>query len=351
MGRELFTKAELAALAALRTRFFEGSNAGGGYWKSEEELALYDASLGERIGWKWDFVLDELKARGWKPAAKHVVDWGCGSGIAGRRVLAAWPGFESLTVTDVSPLAMRFAESRARTSFPQVVVQSKANATEAAKDALLLVSHVLNETDETGAERIVEAARGASEIIWIEAGTHADSRRLITVREHLRGQFEVVAPCTHRAACGMLAAENSRHWCHHFARVPSEASRDARWAQFGRELGIDMRALPCSFLVLARSGMLWENVRGCSRIIGRPVEAKGRFDLLACSEEGVRELMLQKRDAPDLFKQLRKGRADTVLHLRCEGRRITQAESADSSTAQSEGASVPGQPTALPRRP
>src|SRR5437016_12074136 len=113
MGREIFTKPELAALAALRARFLDGSNAGGGYWKSEAELALYDASLGERIGWKWDAVLAELASRGWRPAAKHAVDFGCGSGIAGRRVLAAWHGFESLTLTDVSPLAMRFAEARA----------------------------------------------------------------------------------------------------------------------------------------------------------------------------------------------------------------------------------------------
>lgn len=323
MGRELFTKAELAALAALRARFFDGSNAGGGYWKSEEELALYDSSLGERIGWKWDAVLGELTARGWKPSAKHVVDWGCGSGIAGRRVLAAWRGLGSLTVTDVSSLAMRFAESRARAEFPQIAVQSQANATDAAKDALLLVSHVLNETDEASAGCIVEAARGAAEIIWVEAGTHADSRRLIAVREKLRVEFEVVSPCTHHAACGMLAAENTRHWCHHFARVPSEASRDARWAQFGRELGIDMRALPYSFLVLASNGSREENMRGCSRIIGRPEEAKGRFDLLACSEAGVEELMLQKRDAPGLFKQLQKGRADAVQRWTREGRRIT----------------------------
>ena len=47
MGNETFTKPELSALAALRARFLDGSNAGGGYWKNEGELALYDASFGE----------------------------------------------------------------------------------------------------------------------------------------------------------------------------------------------------------------------------------------------------------------------------------------------------------------
>jgi ribosomal protein RSM22 (predicted rRNA methylase) len=324
MGRELFTKPELAALAALRARFLDGSNAGGGYWKSEAELALYDGSFGERIGWKWDAVIAELQGRGWRPNAKHVVDWGCGSGIASRRVLSAWDGFESLTLTDVSPHAMRFAEARARENFPGVGLRATSNANAAVTGSLLLVSHVLNEMDDAAAHRLIGAARRAAEIIWVEAGTHADSRRLISVREELRAEFDIVAPCTHAARCGMLAPEAAAHWCHHFANAPSEASRDARWAQFARELGIDMRSLPYSFLVLVRRGeRATQADGGFSRIIGRPRDEKGHFDVLSCGEAGIEELVLQKRDVPELSKQLRKGRADAVQCWTRDGRRIT----------------------------
>ncbi len=326
MAQELFTKPELAALARLRARFLDGSCAGGGYWKNESDLALYDTTFGERIGWKWDAVLGELNARGWRPSAKRIVDWGCGSGIAGRRVLGAWEHFESLTLTDVSPFAMRFADSRARSHFPKMRVQMKPDASDAAAGSLLLVSHVLNETDEAAEHRIVAAARRAEEIIWIEAGTHADSRRLIAVREKLRAEFDIIAPCTHAARCGMLAPENAAHWCHHFARVPSEASRDARWAQFGRELGIDTGTLPYSFLVLARRGKVAGLACGFSRIIGRPRDEKGHFDVLSCSETGVENLMAQKRDVPELAKQLRKGRAAPVQRWTRDGARITGAE-------------------------
>jgi len=123
----------------------------------------------------------------------------------------------------------------------------------------------------------------------------------------------------------MLAAENAQHWCHHFARVPAGASQDARWAQFGRELGIDMRALPYSFLVLQRGGGMHSET-GCSRLIGRPREEKGRMELLSCAEHGVEELMLQKRDAPDLFKKLQKGRAGVLHRWTREGRRIAGVE-------------------------
>lgn len=324
MRSGLLTKAELATLAALRARFLDGSNAGGGYWRNEEELALYDATFGERIGWKWDAVIAELRGRGWMPRARRVVDWGCGSGIAGRRVAAAWEGLESLTLTDVSPAAMRFAGARAREDFPGLHVRTVAPKEDTAADSLLVVSHVLNELGEAARKRLLAAARQAAEIIWVEAGTHADSRRLIAIREDLRGEFDVIAPCTHNAPCGMLAADNAAHWCHHFARAPSGASREACWSQFSRELGIDMRALPYSFLVLARRGQQGGASPGLSRIIGRPHEAKGKMELLGCDETGVRELMLQKRDAPELFKQLQKGRATAVQGWRREASRIVE---------------------------
>ena len=57
---QALTPAELTALDRLRARFLDGSNAGGGYWRSEAELALYDTTFAERIGWKWDAVLAEL---------------------------------------------------------------------------------------------------------------------------------------------------------------------------------------------------------------------------------------------------------------------------------------------------
>ena len=321
-----FTKAELATLAVLRARFLDGTNVGGGYWRSEEELALYDASFGERIGWKWDTVIDELRARGWRPRGTHVLDWGCGSGIAGRRVLGAWEGFRSLAVADVSLLAMRFAEARARAAFPQVQIRAIAPTSGASEDTLLLVSHVINELNDEARSRLMSLVRKAGEVIWVEAGTHADSRKLIAVREELRGDFAVVAPCTHSARCGMLAAENAHHWCHHFGKVPAEASKDARWAQVGRDLGIDVQTLPCSFLVLHRQGGVG-TPPGLSRIIGRPREEKGRMEVLSCDESGLHDLMLQKRDAPGLFKDLRKGRADALHRWTRDGRRIVEAES------------------------
>ncbi|MEI9898477.1 MAG: hypothetical protein WDN28_32635 [Chthoniobacter sp.] len=91
------------------------------------------------------------------------------------------------------------------------------------------------------------------------------------MRERLRDTFTPIAPCTHNVRCGMLTVKNAPHWCHHFARPPSAIFQDARWADFGKEIGIDLRSVPYSFLVLARTPSM---PAGFSRVIGEPREAR-----------------------------------------------------------------------------
>lgn len=313
-----WSPAQLATLRRLRAGFIAGTADAADYWRSAEEVALYDATFGERIGWKWDAVIRELARRGWRPQSRAVLDWGCGSGIAGRRVLAAWPQFDVLAVRDRSPLAQRFAAEKARAVFPGMVVEA---VTPLAADSLLVVSHVMNELADGHLAELQRLALQAREIIWVEAGTHEGSRRLCEVRDALLPHaFRVVAPCTHSARCGMLAPANARHWCHHFGAPPPEAFQDARWAEFGRELGIDLRSLPYCFLVLSRDGVA--QTAGFSRIIGEPRVAKGYTRVLSCHETGVGELMLQKRDSPDLFRALHKGREMPIYRWSLEAGRI-----------------------------
>jgi SAM-dependent methyltransferase len=300
-----WTPQELTALRRIRERFLNGTAGNDDYWRVPADVALYDSTFAERIGWKWDAVLDELDRRGWRPHARRVLDWGCGSGIAHRRVLARWLQWTELALHDRSPLARHYSAAKAQAEFPRVAVSG--NAPVATPETLLLVSHVINELPPDELERLLKLARGAGEVIWVEAGTHADSRRLIDVRERLLGDFVAVAPCTHQQRCGLLTARNAPHWCHHFAAPPPEIFQDARWAEFGKEMGIDLRSVPYSFLVLERPRATLPTPAGYSRIIGEPREAKGFARVLSCQAQGVADLVLQKRDAPELFKTMRKG--------------------------------------------
>ena len=83
-----WTELDWKALDRLRERFLSGRPGDEPYWTSPSDLACYDSTYAERIGWKWDAVLDELSLRKWAPGGGPVLDWGCGSGIAGRRVAA-----------------------------------------------------------------------------------------------------------------------------------------------------------------------------------------------------------------------------------------------------------------------
>jgi hypothetical protein len=317
-----FTKIEIVALKRMRERFLAGTAGQQDYWRLEEDLALYDSTFGERIGWKWDAVLRELELRGWSPASRAAVDWGCGSGVAGRRALAAWPQLRKLLLHDRSAMALQFASRRAAADAPLVEVQ---RFEKIEPGTLLLVSHAANELTPAALDDLLAVAAQAQEIVWVEAGTHADSRRLSEIRDRLlpRG-FAAIAPCTHQARCGMLVPINERHWCHHFAAPAAIAFRDGRWAEFGKELGIDLRSLPFSFLVLSRAPA--PLVPGFSRVIGEPREGKGHQKVLSCQAEGVTEFMLQKRDDTALYRTLRKGTEAPIFRWTLEGAKIKAGE-------------------------
>jgi hypothetical protein len=322
-----FSARELDTLRVLREGFLlfeEGASAAGPYWASEEELALYDETFAQRIGWKWDAVLAELSARERLPRGAVIGDWGCGTGIAVRRTLRAVEGVTRVHLHDHSPAAVDFAAERVRAEFPAVeVVPALTNAPD-----LLLLSHVLDELDPFALESVLELARASRAVLWVEPGSRRTARALGEVRERLRESFDVLAPCTHQAACGALTADT---WCHSFAAPSNEVFTEGKWAEFSRELGIDLRSLPYAFLALARPGAIdlaGEVAGPNSRILGRPRLTRGRAELELCRAEGVASVdFLQRTDRP-WFKRLEhlEG-AERLIETLVEDARITRLAS------------------------
>ncbi len=304
------------ALDRLRDGFLSGSAANGPYWRSLSDLASYDFTYAERIGWKWDAALAELRRRHWTPPSRALLDWGCGSGIAGRRVLSTLgvENFDTLQVWDHSPLARQFAATSAKETFPTLTISEFTPSTSGSapftlhsSPFTLLLSHVLNELPATARAELLALIARADAVIWIEPGTHAVSRDLASIRDQLRADFDIIAPCTHAANCPLFAPENERHWCHYFAPAPSGIYADSNWVKFGQRAGVDLRALPYSVLVLER-----KNLRtppsplppDASRVLGRPHVHKAHTDLLACDATGLNDLKLFKRTDAALHKQL-----------------------------------------------
>lgn len=296
-----FSADELDYLRMLRATFVSFEERAGGaepYWDSAEDLALFDETFAQRIGWKWDAVLEELRRRGRMPAGVTVLDWGCGTGIAARRLLAARGGVERVYLWDHSQLALDFACERLREEQPGIEVHGELPAKPA---EILLVSHVLDELDEPALGALLDLAERSPAVVWVEPGSRKTSRRLSELRARLLATHDVLAPCTHQAACGALANED--RWCHLFARAPREVYTEGEWSEFGRELGIDLRALPYSFLALARRGT--HALEGPSaRLLARPRLTRGRAEFELCDASGVTHVDFLQRTDKQLFKAL-----------------------------------------------
>lgn len=316
-----------AALDRLRAGFLTGGAADGVYWKSRDDLSTYDRTYGERIGWKWDHVLRELHVRGWRPKSETVFDWGCGSGIASRRILEFFGAqtFTSLTLWDHAAVASEFASSAAAARWPELSISVATPGLLASSEAigLLVISHVLSELSPDQIRELRALCSRAREIVWVEAGTHEIARQLGQIRDTLvlDSGFSIVAPCTHQLACPMFISGNERHWCHFFAPPPPEIFSDSNWVRFGQRAGIDLRSLPYSFIALDRANDR-PRTTSLSRIIGRPEHFKPYCRWLNCDDTGLAELELPKRADSNLYKQLERTKSPLVYHWERDGTKV-----------------------------
>jgi SAM-dependent methyltransferase len=323
-----WTQLDWPALDRLRDGFLHGGAAAGPYWKTTSALASYDLTYGERIAWKWDAVLHELRLRGWRPPGRGpVLDWGCGSGTAARRVIGHFgvESFTELLLWDHEPLAVEFAHQAAKEAFPALPVAAVTPGFVTGSDTpgLVVVSHVLNELSESALAELRDLLSRAAAVLWVESGTRETSRKLSAERDRLQAAFQVVAPCTHALPCPVLAPENERHWCHFFAPAPGEIFANPDWVKFGQRAGIDLRSLPYSFLALERRDVRPPAPDGLSRVIGRPEHFKPYARLLNCDPSGLAELTIPKRSAPGLYKELDRARGPLVYRWEREGSEVT----------------------------
>lgn len=329
-----------SALERLRATFLQRDAAEKGtYWQNHATLAAYDATYAERIGWKWDALLRELRLRHWAPPPGTVLlDFGCGSGVAGRRVLEAFGAahFAGLALADHSPEAVAFSRARAELHFPDLPLRDAATyvaAPEAAHLApafTLVVSHVLNELTPTARADLLALACRAAAVIWIEPGTRLDSRALATVRDELRVGHRIVAPCTHRENCPLFLETNARDWCHFFAEPPAGVQNSPDWVRFGQRTGVDLRSQAYSCLVLELDSIspgaaIPVFAEGDARVLGRPEVFKPYARLLACDSTGLHFLELSKRADAALVKRLAKDPPLPLYRLVHDGKHIHSA--------------------------
>jgi SAM-dependent methyltransferase len=304
-------------LRELRQFFLSAKPNRSSYWDSEQTVELYDQTLAVRIGWRWDAVISQLRSLHWQPREKLFLDWGCGSGVASRKILEAFPNLECAYLADLSPHAEGYAAKTIHAQFPSISVRSGIPQGE---PFCLLLSHVLGELDDRAEELLASIIDRASSLIWVEGGSATLSKKLAFWRARL--DLPVIAPCTHRQPCGMLAPENHLHWCHFFTRPPGETFMSAEWAEFAKQLKIDHRTVAFSYLVLDRAAT---NQRaGLARSIGSTRVYKASAKLQLCDDSGLHDVELMKRYFPEMWRALKKGWSPDLLQVEMNGSRISK---------------------------
>ncbi len=309
-----FSRADWERLRELRAGFLAAESraepaASADYFRCARDVELYDATFARRIEWKWRAALREVELRAPELAPRSVLDWACGSGAAVRALLESPVGarVERVTLFERSRLAREHARGTLLALRPGLDVRIATSQAECEAE-LAVASHVLDELDARAEAELEASLRHCASAIVLESGARASSRLLGRLRSRLVDEFEVLAPCTHRAECGALA--DVTNWCHFFARPPGEVFQDALWSEFARELSVDLRSLAYSFLALSRTprplGRDLGSDRGpdLARILGRPRLLKGRALLDACSSWGLATLSLLEREDRRLFKSL-----------------------------------------------
>jgi len=113
---------------------------------------------------------------------RSAFDWGCGSGIAARRVhfiFRRQDHFDSLSVWDHSPVACDFAVEAAAKAFPWIGCRAMSPRRTLVDRAGRLARDqpVLNELTPEALSGLRALVARAEAVLWVEPGTHASVGR------------------------------------------------------------------------------------------------------------------------------------------------------------------------------
>ncbi|MEZ4815320.1 MAG: small ribosomal subunit Rsm22 family protein [Bdellovibrionota bacterium] len=276
------------------------------YW-DEELLQIYCDTLGERIRWKWQHFLNELKLQKIHPnllfpeQSLAITDWGCGPGTASLAFAESNMSdmLNSFSFEDRSQVAIHFAQKRLKEWNSKEDTQ--ANAPKA-----LLISYVLSELPKDEETKLIEKIFNFDLFLWVDAGTHTESRKLGEIRNTLLSHFDFYSPCPHSLKCPLSGDTNPNDWCHRFAKPPQEVFHSAYWSEISKLLKIDLRSLPYSSLMGIKKKHQITHSPQATRL-GRPRVFKHEIVLDHCNPDGsYSHDKVSKREHPALFKKLRK---------------------------------------------
>lgn len=293
--------------------------------------------------------LAELAAAGALPSRPvwRVLDVGAGLGTTtlGAAALARRAGAEALEAValerDVAALDLFEQLARAAAQVQLTVpirVEARRVELEGASLAslgrfdLVLVGLTLNElyldlpidarldAREALLRRLADRLDEGGSLVVLEPATRSVTRELMALRDRFAaaGPPHVFAPCLRDAPCPLLARE--RDWCHD--QLPFELP-EALGALAGAS-GLRRERLTYAYLTLRNDGRrLWDRAerdRRAYRIVGGPVESKGKVEWEACGADALTRLRRLDRERGPWNAAIEGAARGTLLRVETEAR-------------------------------
>ncbi|MEJ7598012.1 MAG: small ribosomal subunit Rsm22 family protein [Kofleriaceae bacterium] len=271
--------------------------------------------------------LAELVARDALPPARplRVIDLGAGCGAMTLGLLAALPPIAlDVLAIDHDRDALRIASAACRAFAADRVLTLTTRAEDVARASLppaelIVMGSVLNELAPERALAVVEQAlaalTGDGAVIIIEPALRETSRALHAIRDQViaRGSGHVFAPCTRRAApCTALV--DPRDWCHEDRAL----ALPPRTAELARLTHLRDGGMRFSYLVLRKQPLSLVEDPAAWRIVSAPFPAKGKLELIGCSEHGRVRLRLLRRHRNAGNRAFEDADRGSVLAISCE---------------------------------
>lgn len=255
-------------------------------------------------------ALEALKEQRDTSHPRSLLDLGAGLGAGLWAAVRVWPDIEQVTAVDAQQDMIMSGWELCRTSEHGALRSAKwihgdvRHTKISQRHDVVLLSYVLTEMDDADIESLLDRAwRAAGEaLVIVEPGTPAGYQRVRRARDYLRsrGGFSI-APCPHDPPCEVPKDD----WCHFSVRLPrSKMHRAAKGAELGYE---DEKY---AYVVMAGEPV----VHPYARILRHPQIRKGHIYLQLCTPDGVKTIVVSKRDR-ELYTRARKASWGDVFPL------------------------------------
>ena len=251
--------------------------------------------------------LGELVHRNALPAARplRIVDLGAGCGAMSLGAIATLPGEVTLDILAIDRDGPALAIARA--AIRELAARRGATVGIAIRDDdvtratlpradLVVIGTLLNELTTEARVAVVERALAAvgddGAVIIVEPALRDTARALHELRDVIlgSGRGHVFAPCTRSLApCPALADPSD--WCHEDRAL----QLPRRTAELARLTHLRDGGMKFAYLVLRRQPLGLVEPASAWRVVSAPMPAKGKLEIIGCSNAGRVPIRLLRR--------------------------------------------------------